>query len=83
MINDNDMETSIRLRADGIHKHRSTTQSEEEQDVGRTKSSKYSVNTCRLTSSVKIAWPAPAAAPYMHVDTCVVDGFSFDKRTRA
>lgn len=44
-----------------------------------------SMNTCKLTSSVKIAWPvaAPAELPYMLVDICVVDGLSLDNKKRA
>ena len=43
------------------------------------------MNTCKLTSSVKMAWPAPApdGVPYMLADMWVVDGFSFESRNRA
>ena len=43
------------------------------------------MKTCKLTSSVKIAWPVPALAalPYMLADMCVVDGLSFESRNRA
>jgi hypothetical protein len=42
------------------------------------------MNTCRLTSSVKIAWPAPApAVPYMLALMCVVLGFSLLSKNRA
>ena len=52
---------------------------------GRTKRFKCSMKTCKLTSSVKIAWPVPALAalPYMLADMCVVDGLSFESRKRA
>ena len=43
------------------------------------------MKTCKLTSSVKIACPAPApdGVPYMLADMCVVDGLSFDSKKRA
>lgn len=42
------------------------------------------MNTCKLTSSVKIAWPASAGPePYILVDMCVVDGFNLLNRKRA
>ena len=55
------------------------------EEEGRTKRFKCSMKTCKLTSSVKIAWPVPALAalPYMLADMCVVDGLSFESRKRA
>lgn len=52
---------------------------------GLTKRLRCSMNTCKLTSSVKMACPAPPAwpAPYIPADMCVVDGFSFERRKRA
>lgn len=49
---------------------------------------KCSMNTCKLTSSVKIitsaAAPVPPAEAYtLAAETCVVDGLSFDRRKRA
>jgi len=46
---------------------------------------KCSINTCKLTSSVKIACPllGPGPEPYMLVDMWVVEGFSFERRKRA
>ncbi len=43
------------------------------------------MNTCKLTSSVKIACPelAPWAEPYMLADMCVVEGLSLESRKRA
>ena len=43
------------------------------------------MNTCRLTSSVKIACPDPADddGPYVPEDMCVVDGLSLDSKKRA
>ena len=49
----------------------------------RTSRLRCSMNTCKLTSSVKIACPEPAFEPYTPPDTCVVDGLSFDNRNRA
>ena len=51
----------------------------------RTNRFKCSINTCKLTSSVKMACPllGPGPEPYMLVDMCVVEGFSFERRKRA
>ena len=48
-----------------------------------TKRFKCSMNTCKLTSSVKIACPFCGAEPYMLEDICVVEGLSFDNKKRA
>ena len=46
---------------------------------------KCSMKTCKLTSSVKMACPAPAAGvdPYIVADICVVEGLSLERRKRA
>jgi hypothetical protein len=42
------------------------------------------MNTCKLTSSVKIAAPVePGAEPYILDDVCVVDGLSLESKNRA
>ena len=76
---------SVRLRSNSLHTAGSARRTRRTQTVERTKRFRCSMKTCKLTSSVKIACPAPApdGVPYMLADMCVVEGLSFESKKRA
>ena len=78
------MTGSVGLSAHGLKMIKNKAMRWYERDHQLTKRFRCSMNTCKLTSSVKMACPfAPGALPYMLVDIWVVDGLSLERRKRA
>lgn len=75
--------TLVRLCTNSLNRHEQTVNQGARTLL--TNLFKCSMNTCKLTSSVKIACPAaaPPVDPYIVADIWVVDGFSFDSKNRA
>lgn len=69
--------TLICLRSDSLYETRSALCSTKEME-SLTSLFKCSMKTCKLTSSVKIAWPDAAPPPFPYIDAlmCVVEGFN-------
>jgi len=75
--------TLVRLCTNSLYRYEQTA--DQGPRTSLTNLFKCSMNTCKLTSSVKIACPAaaPPVDPYIVADIWVVDGFSFDSKNRA